>query len=376
MKNSLAFSILTLFLSSVSALADSPLRLIQTDENTIQWMSASEVDALSHDRHEQGLCGGFMDITDTSEEEPLYLQPLGVLENRQPRQQEKVTKALPELSAKNLKEKVITYSSFPTRYYKSQKSLEAAHWLKNQFKEYAGSRNDIEVEFFGHSFVQPSIIARIKGHGPLSEEKVILGGHADSINSRELRWQGPDVRAPGADDNASGISTLLEIFRVLSHSGFRPQRTLEFMAYAGEEGGLLGSQDIANAYKRKHEKVAGVIQFDMTMFPGNGHEVTLITDHTNPALTDFLKILLNEYTQVPWSDGSCGYACSDHASWTRAGFAAAFPFEAPFSQMNRHIHTRNDLYQNGLEKEFGLFFAQLGLAFAIEMSLENESLLR
>lgn len=60
--------------------------------------------------------------------------------------------------------------------------------------------------------------------------------------------------APGADDDASGIASLSEIIRVLRDNNFRPKRSVALMAYAAEEVGLRGSQDLANQYKAQGKK--------------------------------------------------------------------------------------------------------------------------
>jgi leucyl aminopeptidase len=65
------------------------------------------------------------------------------------------------------------------------------------------------------------------------------------------------------DDDASGLACVLEIFRVLMESSYRPKRTVQFMAYAAEEAGLLGSKDIARAYHRQGVNVVAMLQMEM-----------------------------------------------------------------------------------------------------------------
>jgi len=90
------------------------------------------------------------------------------------------------------------------------------------------NESSTEVTFFNHTWLQPSVITRVKGTGPNENEIVILGAHEDSI------YNGARGRAPGADDDGSGTATLMEVFRVLMNSkDFRPKRTLEFHTYAG-----------------------------------------------------------------------------------------------------------------------------------------------
>lgn len=71
-------------------------------------------------------------------------------------------------------------------------------------------------------------------------------------------------RAPGADDDGSGTVNLIEVFRALVASGFKPTTPVEFHFNAGEEGGLLGSQGIATSYKNAAKSVKAYVQFDMT----------------------------------------------------------------------------------------------------------------
>lgn len=70
----------------------------------------------------------------------------------------------------------------------------------------------------------------------------------------------PILRAPGADDDGSGTVTILEVFRALVGVGFRPPRPVEFHWYSAEEGGLLGSQAVAQTYEKRKVDVLAMIQ--------------------------------------------------------------------------------------------------------------------
>ena len=124
----------------------------------------------------------------------------------------------------NIKSNVETLSSFITRYYTTDTGLEAAEWIFNTLRAYAGNRKDIQVEYFEHPWLQPSVIARIVG--AVSDDLVILGAHEDSINKGALG------RAPGVDDDGSGSTCVLEVFRTLVSNNFKPNRTVEFHFYA------------------------------------------------------------------------------------------------------------------------------------------------
>lgn len=263
-----------------------------------------------------------------------------------------------------LRETIERLSSFHNRYYDSDSGVEAAQWLAGRWRELAASLPGAAVRTISHSgWRQPSVVLTIPG-SEKPEELVVLGGHLDSIAGMLLRGR---ARAPGADDNASGIAVLTEAARVLSQAGFRPRRTVQFIGYAAEEVGLRGSLDIAQQYREAGTRVVGVVQFDMTNFPGSGSGIYVLSDHVSPALSAHLRALVDAYAGVPSGSTSCGYACSDHASWTRSGFPASAAFESTFRQMNKHIHTdRDTLSQSGGDARHSVPFAKLAVAFAVE----------
>ena len=81
-----------------------------------------------------------------------------------------------------------------------------------------------------------NVLAMIPGSDPdIGNEVVILGGHLD-----HLGIEYGDIYN-GADDNASGVSVILEIARTMSANQLLPRRTILFACWGGEERGLLGS---------------------------------------------------------------------------------------------------------------------------------------
>jgi len=347
-------------------------RLIDRGDGTPpRWMTLKEAFRFSKEAHEKGRCAGFMDVTD---QKPLKapVSPLVEsfrlrLDGRPLTQKGYLEGALPLLDPARVQETVKGLSGNRNRYYRSQYGVESAKWIASRFKALSASRPEVKVELFSHSFEQPSVIATIPGQGPHRNEVVVIGGHEDSIN--QSAWGSRDMVAPGADDNATGVATVLEVFRVMIQTGFKPDRTLMFMTYAGEEVGLLGSQDIANRFRNEKKAVVAVMQLDMTGFPGAGDQVVFMTDYVSPELTRFTQGLMDAYVKVRWSTDQCGYACSDHASWTKAGFPSVMPFEATMSTDNKDIHTTRDLISK-LDFNHGQAFVRLGLSFMAELSVD------
>jgi len=342
--------------------SDETWRLIETGPSHRLWLSPSQVNDLSHLMHVQGRCGGFRDITEDSAQQ--FAPTPSPLVKQAMTKQTVLSEMLPKVTSDRLKATVEQLSSMQNRFYKSETGIKAAEWLRDQMQAIAKGRPDITVELVKHSYAQPSVVARIAGNGELSEEKVILGGHLDSINWERLlptRWD----RAPGADDNASGIAVILEAFTNIVESGIKPQRTIEFMGYAAEEIGLRGSGEIARKYRDANEKVAGVMQLDMVMFPNSARKITFIADNTDASLNQFTQRVLDTYVKMPWQESHCGYACSDHASWDKVGYPTVFPFEAAFKDSNHNIHTSHDTLDL-LDPQFAVDFAKLAVAFLVE----------
>jgi hypothetical protein len=274
-----------------------------------------------------------------------------------------VAELLTQLQASNLESTVANMSAFNNRYFSQQSGAEASDWLKGEWDLIANSRDDISVEYYRHSgWAQPSVIATIEGT-LLPDEIVVIGGHLDSINGSN-----PSTgRAPGADDNASGIAVVTETLNAIVASGFKPERTIKLMGYAAEEVGLRGSDEIAAVFAQDNLDVVGVAQFDMTGHRGTiGQDFTFITDYTNQLQTEYMTDLIDTYLpELSYGFDVCGYACSDHASWTRYGFASSFPFESTFRSSNGRIHTSSD---SAFNSAHAINFAKLSAIYVAELA--------
>ena len=93
----------------------------------------------------------------------------------------------------------------------------------------------------------------------LPDEWIIVGAHYDSRNSS----LSSTTNTPGAEDNVSGCAGVIELARVLVAN--RPQRSILFMCYAGEEQGLYGSKAHVQALQATGDlaKVQAVVTMDM-----------------------------------------------------------------------------------------------------------------
>ena len=223
----------------------------------------------------------------------------------------------------NVRGTITSLAAFFTRYHTTQTGQDSANWIRNQWAGYASGRPDVTVQLFAHPTAttpQPSVILTIPGT-TLPSEVVVLGAHQDSIADG-----GATGRAPGADDDASGVASLSEVIRVAIANGYRPQRTVKFMAYAAEEVGLRGSAEIAAQHRSANVNVVGVLQLDMTNYKGSPAS----TSRSSPTSRTRRRTRSSgssstRYLGLPRANTQCGYGCSDHASWNTQGYSGVVP---------------------------------------------------
>lgn len=330
--------------------------------------------------HRYGKCGGYEIIQDFNPAEARVLNlKMSMLKERLRRDQlwasgpfkqvdvpfrQEVATAVKTADKEQLIKWVTWLSAFPDRYNKSPNPNVHVMQLKSMIEQMRmRSKRQILVETVAHKKTQQLSLRVILPGTTRANEVVIMGGHLDSISF--------NGNAPGADDNASGSANLLEALRVLLGQK-QSARTIEIFWYAGEESGLLGSAEIAAEYKRLNKKVVGVLQLDMTLFPGDGPRViSSITDYTSSWMRAILAALNTHYVNAQIIEDKCGYACSDHASWYRQGFHTLMPFESTMRKMNSLIHSKNDLISPKMNFDHSLVFSQLAIALAMELSVNT-----
>jgi hypothetical protein len=111
-----------------------------------------------------------------------------------------------------------------------------------------------------------NVIGILPGSDPeLKDEAIVIGAHYDHLGRG-----GEGSLAPregeihhGADDNASGVAGMLELARIFSALGARPKRTIVFIAFSGEEEGLLGSNYYVNHPIVPLSQTVAMINMDM-----------------------------------------------------------------------------------------------------------------
>lgn len=149
----------------------------------------------------------------------------------------------------------------------------AADYIAKKFEEYGllpGSDDGAYFQSWKQDVLDKknislkNIIGIIPGTNPDLSEAVVISAHYDHLG---LGW--PDVKKGnegkihyGADDNASGVSVLLELAKSLGKS-FKPARTIIFVAFTAEEAGLIGSRYFVTNYKKyPARKIFAILNLD------------------------------------------------------------------------------------------------------------------
>ncbi|KAF3806513.1 Leucine aminopeptidase 1 [Colletotrichum gloeosporioides] len=290
--------------------------------------------------------------------------------------QDKVKPLIKDLDKSEIQKNLEKFTSFHTRYYKSDYGRQSSEWLLSKINSIikdAGADKHVSAAAFPHTWQQSSIIVTIPGK---SNRTVVIGAHQDSINL----WLPSILAAPGADDDGSGSMTILEVLRTLLKSKDvvegKADNTIEFHWYSAEEGGLLGSQAIFKSYEQDGRDVKAMLQQDMTGFvqrtldAGKPESVGVITDFVDAGLTDFIKKVIVEYCKIPFTETKCGYACSDHASASKAGYPSAFVIESAFEDSDQHIHSVDDLIKY-LSFDHMLEHAKMTLGLVYELGFAD-----
>ncbi|WP_459186945.1 M28 family metallopeptidase [Parabacteroides sp. APC149_11_2_Y6] len=161
-----------------------------------------------------------------------------------------------------------------------------------------------------------NILGKIEGKNP--NEYVIIGAHYDHLGVDPM-LEGDQIYN-GADDNASGVSAVLQIAKAFLATGEKPERTVIFAFWDGEEKGLLGSKYFVQNFPGI-KKVKGYLNFDMIGRNNNEakptHVVYFYTE-AHPVFGDWLKNDIKKYNlnltpdYRPWDKPVGG---SDNASF-------------------------------------------------------------
>jgi hypothetical protein len=201
-----------------------------------------------------------------------------------------IAQMVSEVSPDSLQSYINTLVSFGTRNTLStqtdpKRGIGAArNWVLKKFNEFAKNANGRLTAKIDTTTIQPNgkrvdmpivlgnVMATLKGTDPNDDRIFIISGHLDNMRSNVMDRTGD---APGANDDGSGTSAVIECARIMSKHSF--PATIIFVAVSGEEQGLLGSTFMAKKAKAENWNVAAVLNNDI-MGSNNSNETNIINN--------------------------------------------------------------------------------------------------
>ncbi len=211
--------------------------------------------------------------------------------------------------------------------------------LEPQSAAISGVTLDLRVDVRHMHARTQNVAAILRGRDPqLASEAVVIGAHYDHLGLGRHDALDPDAAGkvhPGADDNASGTAAVLELARAISARRADLKRSVIFLAFSGEELGLLGS-----AYYTDHplwplDKTVAMLNLDMV---GRVREGKLYVGGTGTSPV-FPKILeAANSTGLHLESSRSGYGASDHTSF----YVKDIPVLFFFSGLHEDYHRATD----------------------------------
>ena len=181
-----------------------------------------------------------------------------------------------------------------------------------------------------------NVVGIMAGSDPkLKSEAIVIGAHYDHLGrggEGSLAARAGDIHH-GADDNASGVAGVLELARIFSQKAMKPKRTLVFVAFSGEEEGLIGSNYYVNHPIIPLPQTVAMVNMDMIgrlkdnklIVGGIGTSITwreLVGSLNTSTVAALTKGRENSNGSVPIGLGGFdltlnedGYGPSDHSSF-------------------------------------------------------------
>ncbi len=202
--------------------------------------------------------------------------------------------------------------------------------------------------------------------GTVSDEQVIICGHYDSISEASA------TVAPGADDNASGTSAVVEAARVMAD--FPCERTIKFICFAGEEQGLLGSSEYVGRALYAGDVIAGVFNCDMIAYVDTAPEdIDIVSDSVSEWFADLAIDCANAYVPALGTDKTVDpdMLYGDHASFWRIGYHA-LDCEEDNPVNYPYIHTSTDRIHQ-LTQSLATDITKVAVATLAELAIPDTS---
>jgi Peptidase family M28 len=254
-----------------------------------------------------------------------------------------IASVLGSISEGNIQAWVNHITDFRTRHTKSKFINQVAHWLKNEFEVFG--YNDVYYHNYSEAgYDLRNVICHKQGR---SNKVTMIGAHYDC---RIEDPENAEARSPGADDNASGLSCVLELARILAKIDL--DDCVQFVFFSGEEQGQWGSTKYANHIRKNGVNLHRLINLDMVGHPSPNQRQLIIerdmgnavsfNDKDSENLAKIIEHMAINFTDLQVQSGPI--YDSDYMPFEALGYVVSGLYDG--GELHPSYHSKNDIVSN------------------------------
>ena len=251
-----------------------------------------------------------------------------------------IREMLDQVNQDSLEATVQHLQDYGHRLWSSENAFAASDWIAGRMQALG-----LEVEqqpfyantWLGSGEAAPNVIGIQRGT-LYPDTYVVCGSHFDSFSYQAMSGGA----APGADDNATGVASVLESARIMTQYEF--EYSIIYCAYGCEEMGLYGSEAYASRCQQEGMDIIGYFNNDMNgyLYGDQIHIDCIYPNAVEPIGTYYMNVGEVYYPELPIRHVNFNEGDSDHTSFNNHGYMGIYPFE-DYQNYSPYIHTVNDL---------------------------------
>lgn len=275
-----------------------------------------------------------------------------------------IREMLNQVNMDSLEATVQHLQDYGHRLWNSDNAFAASDWIAGRMQALG-----LEVEqqpfyantWLGSGEAAPNVIGIQRGT-LYPDTYVVCGSHFDSFSWNAMSGG----QAPGADDNATGVASVLESARIMTQYEF--EYSIIYCAYGCEEMGLYGSEAYASRCQEQGMDIIGYFNNDMNgyLYGDQIHIDCIYPNSVEPIGTYYMNVGSVYYPELPIRHVNFNEGDSDHTSFNNHGYMGIYPFE-DYQNYSPYIHTVNDLIGNSVNSfEMSQQYCQMNIACLAE----------
>ena len=279
-----------------------------------------------------------------------------------------IREMLDQVNMDSLEATVQHLQDYGLRLWNTDNAFAASDWIASRMLALG-----LEVEqqpfyastWLGSGNAAPNVIGIQRGT-KYPDTYVVCGSHFDSFS-----WEafGGSGLAPGADDNATGVASVLESARIMTQYEF--EYSIIYCAYGCEEMGLYGSEAYASRCQEQGMDIIGYFNNDMNGYLNPGDQIHIDCIYPNsvePIGTYYMNVGEVYYPELPIRHVNFNEGDSDHTSFNNHGYMGIYPFE-DYENYSPYIHTPDDVIGTSVTSfEMSQQYCQMNIACLAEIA--------